>query len=74
MERKLGHFGLADLYAERRYRKHPSFLDAVEQLLDWSRIERKLKKKLRRSEEKLCGGEGVSRTVHVQSPPVAVLV
>jgi len=55
MERKLGHFGLADLYAERRYRKHPSFLDAVEQLLDWSRIERKLKKKLRRSEENCAG-------------------
>jgi len=55
MERKLGHFGLADFYAERRHRKHPSFLDAVEQLLDWSRIERKLKKKLRRSEENCAG-------------------
>ena len=55
MERKLGHFVLADFYAERRYRKHPSFLDAVEQLLDWSRIECKLKKKLRRSEENCAG-------------------
>jgi IS5 family transposase len=55
MERKQGHFGLADFYAERRYRKHPHFLDAVEQLLDWSRIERKLKKKLRRSEENCAG-------------------
>lgn len=55
MERKIGHFGLADFYAERRHRKHTSFLDAVEQLLDWSRIERKLKKKLRRSEENCAG-------------------
>jgi len=55
MERKMGHFGLADLYAERRYRRHPHFLDAVEQVLDWSRIERKLKKKLRRSDENCAG-------------------
>ena len=55
MERKQGHFGLADLYAERRYRKRHHFLDAVEHLLDWSRIERKLKKKLRRSEENCAG-------------------
>ena len=55
MERKMGHFGLADLYAERRYRKHPCFLDAVEQLLDWPHIERELKKKLRRSEENCAG-------------------
>jgi len=55
MERKLGHFGLADFYAERRHCKHPGFLDAVEQLLDWTRIERKLKKKLRRSEENSAG-------------------
>jgi len=55
MERKLGHFGLADYYAEKRHSKHPCFLDAVEQLLDWSRIEDKLKKKLRRS-EKNCAG------------------
>ena len=51
MERKMDHFGLAALYAERRYRRHPHFLDAVEQVLDWSRIERKLKKKLRRSDD-----------------------
>ena len=55
MECQLGHFGLADFYAERRYSKPPSFLDAVEQVLDWSRIERKLKKKLRRSEENRVG-------------------
>ena len=55
MERKLGHFGLADFYAEKRSRKHPSFLDAVGQMLDWSRIEHKLKKKLRRSEENCAG-------------------
>ena len=45
MERKLGHFGLADLYAERRYRRHPNFLDAIDTFLGWSRIERKLNKK-----------------------------
>ena len=55
MERKMGHFGLADFYAEKRYRKHPNFLDAVEQLLDWPRIERKLIKKLQRSEENGAG-------------------
>jgi len=55
MERKMGHFGLADMYAERRYRRHPNFLDAIDQFLNWSRIERKLKKKLRRSEENCAG-------------------
>ena len=55
MERKMRHFGLADLYAERRYRRRPNFLDAVDQFLDWTRIERKLKKKLRRSEENCAG-------------------
>ena len=55
MERKLGQIGLADLLAERRHRKHPSFLDAVGELLDWSRIESKLKKKLRRSQENCVG-------------------
>ena len=55
MEHKMGHFGLADFYAERRHSKYPNFLDAVEQLLNWSRIERKLKKKLRRSEENCVG-------------------
>jgi len=55
MERKMGHFGLADFYAEKRYRKRPGFLDAVEQLLDWTRIERRLKKKLGRSEENCAG-------------------
>jgi IS5 family transposase len=54
MERKLGHFGLADFYAERR-RRHPSFLDAVDKLLNWTRIERKLRKKLGRSEENCAG-------------------
>ena len=55
MERKMGHFGLADLFAERRHRRHPNFLDAVDELLDWSKLERKLKKKLRRSEENCAG-------------------
>ena len=57
MERKIGHFGLAGFYAEKRYRKHPNFLDAAEQLLDWPRIEGKLKKKLRRSEENCAGAK-----------------
>ena len=57
MERKLGLVGIMDLYAERRYRKHPSFLDDVDQLLNWSRIENKLKKKLRRSEENCAGAK-----------------
>jgi hypothetical protein len=34
MERKLGHFGFADLYAGTR-----RFPDAVDELIDWSRIE-----------------------------------
>jgi len=54
MERKLGHFGLADLFAEKR-RRHPNFLDAVSQLLNWSRVERKLQKKLGRSTEHCVG-------------------
>ena len=54
MERKLGHFGLADFYAEKR-RRHPNFLDAVDKLLNWSRVERKLQKKLGRSEENCAG-------------------
>ena len=57
MERKMGLIGLADLYSERRHRKHPSFLDAVDQMLNWSRIESKLKKKLRRSEENCAGAK-----------------
>jgi len=67
MERKMGHFGLADLYAERRYRRHPHFLDAVEQVLDWSRIERKLKKKLRRSDEN-CGSQVLPSKEGTKSP------
>ena len=55
MERKLGQIGLADLLAERRHRKHPNFLDAVDELINWSRIESKLKKKLRRSQENCAG-------------------
>ena len=54
MERKLGHFGFADLYAGTR-RRHPHFLDAVNELLDWSRIEQKLRKKLRRTGENSPG-------------------
>jgi IS5 family transposase len=55
MERKLGHFGLADFYAERRHRRRPNFLDAVDTLVNWSRVERKLRKKLGRSEENCAG-------------------
>ena len=54
MERRLGHFGLADFYAEKR-RRHHSFLDDVDKLLNWTRIERKLRKKLARSEENCAG-------------------
>ena len=48
MERKLGHFGLADFFAEKR-RRHANFLDSINELLDWSVLERKLHKKLGRS-------------------------
>ena len=54
MERKLGHFGLADFYAEKR-RRHPSFLAAVDKLLNWGCVERLLRKKLGRSEENCAG-------------------
>ena len=54
MERKLGHFGLADFFAEKR-RRHPNFLDAISELLNWPRVERKLRKKLGRSEENCVG-------------------
>ena len=54
MERKLGHFGFADLYAGTR-RRHPHFPDAVNELLDWSGIEQKLRKKLRRTGENSPG-------------------
>ena len=54
MERKLEHFGLADFCAEKR-RRHPSFLDAVDKLLNWAGVERLLRKKLGRSEENCAG-------------------
>jgi IS5 family transposase len=54
MERKMGHFGLADLFAEKR-RRHPNFLDAVDTLLNWCKLERKLQKKLGRSEYNCVG-------------------
>ena len=54
MERKLGHFGLADFFAEKR-RRHANFLGAVNELLDWSVLKRKLHKKLGRSERNIIG-------------------
>lgn len=54
MERKIGTFGIADFFAEQR-RKRPNFLDAVETMLHWSRIEKLLRKKLGRSEENAVG-------------------
>lgn len=39
MGRELGHFGLADFFAEKR-RRQPSFLDAVNALLNWSKVEK----------------------------------
>lgn len=54
MERKVGTFGLADFFAEQR-RKRPNFLDAIEAMLKWERIERLLKKKLGRNEENAVG-------------------
>ena len=54
MERKSGYLGFADLYAGTR-RRHPNFLDAVHELIDWSRREQKLKKKLRRSADQSAG-------------------
>jgi IS5 family transposase len=49
MERKMGNFGFADYFAGQR-RRHPHFLDAVSELLNWSRVEQKLKKGLGRSD------------------------
>ncbi len=54
MERKIGTFGLADFFTEQR-RKRPNFLDAVDSMLKWGRIEKLLKKKLGRSEENAAG-------------------
>ena len=54
MERELGTFGLADFYAAQK-RSRPNFLDAVAGLIRWPRVERLLKKKLRRSEENAVG-------------------
>jgi hypothetical protein len=61
MERKMGQIGLAELFAERRHRKHHNFLDAVNELLDWSRVESKLKKKLRRSQQNCVGVKAILR-------------
>ena len=54
MERKLGTFGLADFMAAQR-RARPNFLDAIDSMLKWQRIEKLLRKKLGRSEENAVG-------------------
>lgn len=54
MERKLGTFGLADLYVERK-RKRPNFLDAVSGLIKWDYVEKLLRRRLRRSEKNAVG-------------------
>ena len=54
MERKIGTFGLADFFAAQR-RKRPNFLDAVDTMLKWDRIEKLLRKKLGRAEENAVG-------------------
>ena len=54
MERKLGQFGLADFFAEKR-RRNPNFLDAVNEVLNWSKLEQKLHKKLERSNHNSVG-------------------
>jgi IS5 family transposase len=54
MERKQGHYGFADLFAEKR-RRQPNFLDAVNTLLDWSKVEKKLRRNLGRSGENCAG-------------------
>jgi hypothetical protein len=45
MERKLGNFGFADFFANKM-RLNSNFLDAVNELLNWPMLERKLHKKL----------------------------
>ena len=57
MERKLGTFGLADFMAAQR-RARPNFLDAIDSMLKWQRIEKLLRKKLGRSEENAGGKSG----------------
>ena len=54
MERKLGTFGPADFMAAQR-RARPNFLDAIDSMLKWQRIEKLLRKKLGRSEENAVG-------------------
>lgn len=54
MERTIGTFGLADFFADQR-RRRPNFLDAINAMLKWQRIEKLLRKKLGRSEENAVG-------------------
>ena len=54
MERKLGTFGLADFFSQRR-RKKPVALDGINSMVNWARIEKLLRKKLGRSEEPASG-------------------
>ena len=63
MERKLGTFGLADLFAQKR-RKRPNFLNDVDAILKWERVERLLKKKLRR---------GAANAVGVKAYPALIM-
>ena len=54
MERKLGTFGLADFFSQRK-RKKPMVLDGINAMINWTRIEKLLRKKLGRSEEPTTG-------------------
>lgn len=54
MERKLGSYGLADFFAEQR-RKRPNFLDAIDGIIKWQRIETLLHKKLGRHQTNAAG-------------------
>ena len=63
MERKIGAYSLSDYYAERR-RSRPNFLDGIAPLLKWERIERILKKKLRR---------GAANAVGVKAYPALIM-
>ena len=54
MERKLGTFGLADFFFQRK-RKKPVVLDGINSMFNWAHIEKLLRKKLGRSDEPTSG-------------------
>ena len=54
MERNLGTFGLADFFSQRK-RKKPMALDGINAMINWTRIEKLLRKKLGRSDESKGG-------------------